>query len=260
MYPLLRYGDRLPTVATVQILINRKMRKGTYIVVDGIYGSNTRKAVRNFQEEKRYLSRDGIVGEETWRALIQREDLQVIDSVDLTNPKDMGYEDAAIHNAGGTPIVNFGMCNGVRVVMQKIQARAGQGNVALLRFHGHGSSGNMGLTVGTGSHISSEFGVKFLDDLARFVSPLAWIFASYGSAELHGCSVGAGRDGRRLVSALAKAWGVPVTAGLRSQYGGGLSTFRFEGPTITAFPQGGNLGIWARSIPVPEIHGMSVNR
>ena len=260
MYPLLRYGDRLPTVAAVQIFVNRKMRKGTYLVVDGIYGRKTRKAVRDFQEEKLYLKRDGIVGEETWRALIQGENLQVIDSVDLTNPKDMGYEDVDIRGAGGKPIINFGMCNGVRVVMQKIQARAGQGNVALLRFHGHGSPGYMGLTVGTGAMASSEFGVKFLDSLVKFVSPLAWIFASYGSAELHGCNVGSGRDGRRLVAGLATAWGVPVTAGIRGQYGGGCSTFRFEGPTITAFPNRGILKIWAQSIPVPEIHGMSVNR
>ena len=50
---------------------------------------------------------------------------------------------------------------------------------------------------------------------------------------------------------------VPVTAGLRTQYGGGSSTFRFEGPTLTAFPGGGDLKSWARSRPVPEIHGMS---
>lgn len=260
MYPLLRYGDRLPSVAAAQILINRGMSQGSYITVDGIYGRNTREAVRNFQREKSHLTRDGIVGENTWRALTLGENLPVLDSVDLTNPKDMGYEDAAIRDAGGSPIVNFGMCGGVKVVMQKIQMQASEGNVLLLRFHGHGSPGEMGLTVGTGSEISSEFGTTFLDSLARFVSPLSRVFSSFGSVELHGCRVGAGSDGRRLVSALANAWGVPVSAGLRTQYGGGLSTFRFEGPTITAFPRGGNLKTWAHSLPVPEIHGMSVNR
>ncbi len=259
MYPLLRYGDRIPTVAAVQILVNRKMRHGTYIAVDGIYGRNTREAVRAFQRE-RGLARDGIVGKNTWRALTQGENLVVIDSVDATNPKDMGYEDAAIRDAGGSPIVNFGMCNGVKVVMQEIQSRAGMGNVVLLRFHGHGAPGAMGVTTGTGTEISSEFGVTVLDSLARYLGRFKWIFSSFGSAELHGCRVGAGRDGRRLVKALVRAWGVPVTAGLRTQYGGGSSTFRFEGPTFTAFPGSGDLRTWARSLPAPEIHGMSVSR
>lgn len=259
MHPLLRYGDRLPTVVAVQILVNRKMRQGTYIAVDGIYGSKTREAVRAFQR-KRGLSPDGIVGQSTWPALTQEESLVLIDSVDVTNSKDMGYEDAAIRNAGGSPIVNFGMCNGVRVAMQEIQARSGRGTVVLLRFHGHGAPGFMGVTTGTGSEISSEFGVTFLDSLARYLSHFKWIFSSFGSAELHGCRVGAGHDGRRLVTVLAQAWGVPVTAGLRTQFGGGSSTFRFEGPTFTSFPGGGDLKSWARSRPVPEIHGMSVNR
>ncbi|SEP70663.1 protein of unknown function [Azotobacter beijerinckii] len=260
MYSLLRYGDRLPSVVAVQILLNRKMRQGAYLVVDGIYGAKTREAVHGFQLEKGYLIADGVVGQSTWRALSEGENLQVIDSVDLTQSKDMGYEDAAIRGTGGVPVVNFGMCNGVQEAMRQIQAQAGAGNVVLLRFHGHGSPGSMGVTVGTGSEISSEFGVTFLDSLARFVAPLAGIFAPFGSAELHGCRVGAGRDGQRLVSALASAWGVPVTAGVRRQLGGGLTTFRFEGPTFTGFPRGGDLKGWARSLPVPEVHGMSVSR
>ncbi len=259
MYPLLRTGNSLPTVVAVQILINRKMRQGTYIVVDGIYGRNTREAVRTFQREHR-LGSDGVVGKNTWAALISGEDLQVIDSVDVTNTKDMGFEDAAIREAGGRPIVNFGMCNGIKVVTQKIQHRAGSGNVVLLRFHGHGAPGEMGVTTGTGSELSSEFGVMFLDSLARYLQQLSPMFAPFGSAELHGCRVGAGPDGRRLVSALARAWGVPVTAGTRTQYGGGTSTFRFEGPTFTAFPHMPGLKQWAKSIPVREVWGMSVAR
>ncbi len=258
MYPMLRYGDRLPTVAAVQILVNRKMHQGTYIAVDGIYGSKTREAVRAFQRE-RGLAPDGVVGEDTWRALIRDEKLVVIDSVDLTNPEDMGYNDAAIRNAGGSPIVNFGMCNGVKVAMQDIRARARMGHVVLLRFHGHGKPGVMGVTMGKRVEMSSAFGVTFIDSLARYLGSFRWMFSSFGSAELHGCRVGAGRDGRRLVMALARAWGVPVTAGLRAQYGGGSSTFQFEGPTFTAFPNG-NLRTWARSLSVPEVHGMSVNR
>lgn len=260
MYPLLRRGDRLPSVAAVQVLINRKMRRGVFITVDGIYGPKTRQAVYAFQEEH-HLGRDGVVGKNTWPALIRGEGLTVIDSVDVTNPKDMGYEDAAIRQAGGDPIVNFGMCNGVKVVVTKIMGRGKTGGVVLLRFHGHGSPGSMGITVGTGNEISSEFGTRFLDSLARYLQRrLAFLFPSFGSVELHGCRVGKGADGQRLCQALAQAFGVPVTAGTKTQYGGGLSTFRFEGPTYTAFPAGKDLKSWARSLPVPEIHGMSVFR
>ena len=194
MYPLLRFGNKLPAVAAVQILINRKLRQGTFIEVDGIYGKNTREAVRNFQREKR-LGADGVVGKNTWAALTANERLQVIDSVDVTNHKDMGYEDEAIRDAGGRPIVHFGMCNGVRAVMSSIQQRANSGGVALLRFHGHGAPGSMGLSNGTGSEATSEFGIRFLEDIVRDVAGLRSIFAPFGSVELHGCRVGAGKDG-----------------------------------------------------------------
>ena len=138
MYPILRRGDRLPTVATVQILINRKMKQGTYLVVDGIFGKNTRRELENFQR-RHGLDPKGKVNKDTWSQLIKDQDLQVIDSVDVTNPSDMGYEDAAIRGAGGDPIVNFGMCNGVKEVTKRILAEARPGRVALLRFHGHGS-------------------------------------------------------------------------------------------------------------------------
>lgn len=259
MYPFLRKGDRLPTVATAQILLNRKLTIGTYIEVDGIFGKNTKKAVKEFQMV-RGLGMSGNVDRGTWAALIRDEALQVIDSVDVTNAKDMGYEDTAIAAAGGKPILNFGMCMGVKDATTKIEMKAHQGKVVLLRFHGHGSPGYMGISVGTGDEVSSEFGVTFLESLARYLQRLAPIFSPLGSAELHGCRVGAGRDGKRLLSALADAWGIPVTAGIKTQYGGGSSTFRFEGPTATRCPGNVSLRKWAKSIKVPEVYGMSVWR
>jgi len=85
MYPLLRQGDRLPTVAAVQILINRAMRRGEQIAVDGVFGPKTRDAVRAFQT-KSHVRPDGVVGEQSWRELIRGQGLQVIDAVDVTNP------------------------------------------------------------------------------------------------------------------------------------------------------------------------------
>jgi hypothetical protein len=43
--------------------------------------------------------------------------------------------------------------------------------------------------------------------------------------------------------------GVPVSAGINDQLGGGLATFRFEGPTYTAVPGGTTLKSWCESRP-----------
>jgi hypothetical protein len=121
----------------------------------------------------------------------------------------------------------------------------------------------MGLTVGTGHGEYSEFtnrGPRWLQGMAAYLSRFRNIFSDLGSAELHGCRVASGSDGRDLIMALADAWVVPVTAGLHTQYGGGTSTFRFEGPTFTAFPGNWTLKKWAESLPVSETQGMSVSR
>lgn len=144
MYPLLHKGDTLPSVAAVQILINRALTRGETIKVDGIYGRQTKQAVLDFQRRNPPLAQDGIVGPNTWAKLVWDQRLNVVDAVDVTNPKDLGIEDSAIMDAGGDPIMNFGMCNGARVVINNIISRAQRGSVVLLRFHGHGAPGYMG--------------------------------------------------------------------------------------------------------------------
>ena len=63
------------------------------------------------------------------------------------------------------------------------------------------------------------------------------------------CSTGRGPNGRRLLQQIADGVGVPVTAALTDQLGGGVNTFKFEGPTFTAFPGGANLRSWCDSRP-----------
>jgi len=251
-YPLLRRGDRLPTVAASQSLLNALPGYESTLAVDGIFGSQTFDAVKQFQSDPaRNLLEDGVIGEHTWRALTSGRNLQVIDATDVTQPGDDLCEPVDVVQAGGRPIRMYGMCNGVRHALQQIRAEAQVGRVVLLRFHGHGSPGNMGVTTGTSSHPSSEFGNMFLDSLVRILVPLADLFHSWGSVEMHGCRVGQGSDGRRLVRGLSYALNVPVTAGIRTQYGGGLTTFRFEGPTFTACPNGQSLKAWSQARPSP---------
>lgn len=111
--------------------------------------------------------------------------------------------------------------------------------------------------MGRHGYPGSELDTQFLDSMVRALSQMQSIFCSFGSAELHGCRVGAGAVGQRLLRALSWAWGVPVSAGVRSLLFGGSTTFRFEGPTVTACPHGTSLKSWAQALP--EAAQMSVD-
>ncbi len=123
----------------------------------------------------------------------------------------------------------------------------------MLRFHGHGVSGIAGISDGHGlndgidhrSSIESTNIARLLPILRR----LAPIFGPYGNIQFMHCSTGRGPNGRRLLQQIADGVGVPVTAALTDQLGGGVNTFKFEGPTFTAFPGGANLRGWCDSRP-----------
>jgi hypothetical protein len=68
--PTLGYGDTGEAVADVQnFLQNQGYNPGE---VDGVYGSRTGAAVSEFQEDQG-LFRDGIVGRQTWDAMLGSE-------------------------------------------------------------------------------------------------------------------------------------------------------------------------------------------
>jgi len=260
MYAYLKQGNRLPTVAAVQILLNRSLQRGETIAVDGDFGRKTREAVINFQQSHR-LKDDGIIGQNTWAALTRGQGLQVIDTIDVANTADIGYEDQDIRDAGGNPIVNHGMSSGLQVVLNQILTRGRRGRVVLLRFHGHGSPGSMGVSDGTMSDVySSDIRTNYFKypKFQKFITRLAPMFCPFGSVEFHGCRVGAGASGKRFVQEFSRYLKVPVTAGKQTQYGGGRSTFRFEGATRSAFPGGKTLKEWSTSLA--EAGQMSVYR
>ncbi len=228
-------------VAVVQMLLNQRDGE-PFLDVDGWYGRNTRRAVINFQQSHGLPPR-GVINAATWARLKQSHQ-RILDSVDATDPGILDHED--IRLVGGTPIVNYGMSGGSPVVVDRVVAQATNNSLVLLRFHGHGSPGHMIVSSGvldTGSALAQEYGPKFFSYLRR----LGPLFLDYGSIELNGCRVGQGRAGRLLLQGMANAIGVPVTAGIQSQYGGGSSTFRFEGPTRTICPYGQSLRSWAAS-------------
>jgi peptidoglycan hydrolase-like protein with peptidoglycan-binding domain len=65
-FPLVRKGDQQHPVQTLQHLLRAR---GQTLTVDGIFGAKTDAAVRAFQRQKA-LAVDGIVGPNTWSALI----------------------------------------------------------------------------------------------------------------------------------------------------------------------------------------------
>jgi peptidoglycan hydrolase-like protein with peptidoglycan-binding domain len=65
-FPLVRKGDQNHPAKTLQYLLRAR---GHTVTVDGIFGPETDAAVRAFQQQKG-LAVDGIVGPNTWGALI----------------------------------------------------------------------------------------------------------------------------------------------------------------------------------------------
>jgi peptidoglycan hydrolase-like protein with peptidoglycan-binding domain len=65
-WPLVRKGEQQHPVKTLQYLLRAR---GHNLTVDGIFGARTDDAVRAFQRQKG-LAVDGIVGSNTWSALI----------------------------------------------------------------------------------------------------------------------------------------------------------------------------------------------
>lgn len=65
-WPVLEEGDRGPTVAKLQVRLNGV---GADLDDDGVFGPLTVAAVRAFQRTRK-LTVDGIVGEQTWTALL----------------------------------------------------------------------------------------------------------------------------------------------------------------------------------------------
>lgn len=255
-YPLMRNPDRLPAVGVLQKLLNA--RAGSSLVADGIFGSKTKAAVQSFQRP-RGLVADGSVGQLTWPRLSQMtNNLKVVDCVDVFDPSLYQLEAQDIRRAGGNPLLIGGMCNGVEQAVTNIISEAGTG-VFLLRFHGHGAPGVAGVSDGhgdLGDHNSSIHMGNWAY-LRPIISRLSSIFGPYDCIQFMHCETGSGPQGRTMLQNIANAVGVPATGGIQTQYGGGSMTFRFEGPTFTAFPAGGNLATW--SATRPDFIGMSVN-
>lgn len=244
-YTLMRRGDILPTVGVLQVLLNRT---GAKLEKDGVFGAATQSAVRTFQQRK-HLKVDGEVGIDTWGALVAGVDLQIVDSIDIWDPTFLKEDAAYITQAGGAPILLGGMCNGVEQTVTEILKVAS--NMFLLRFHGHGAPGVGSSGTGHGElDPNMEERSDIYDDPAILATlgGLASAFGPYGNIQFIQCQTGKGREGRRLLTDMAKRIGVPVTGAVQDQPFSKAASFRLFGPTVTVTPSG-SLREWCRALP-----------
>jgi len=247
-FPYMQQGDRLPVVSVLQKLLNRE---GARLLVDGHFGANTHQAVLDYQLRNGLLS-NGRVERQTWSRLVAGYQLPIIDCIDVWDENLYQMEASDIRQAGGNPIIIGGMSNGLEAAVASIVRESQGRRTFLLRFHGHGSSGVASISDGhgeVGDGHGSYMGISARAAMRRALLPLRNIFGPYGSVQFMHCSTGAGEDGRRFLETVADTLGVPATAAQVAQEGGGLDTFKFEGPTYTALPYGQTLRSWSRSLP-----------
>jgi peptidoglycan hydrolase-like protein with peptidoglycan-binding domain len=91
--PMLRQGDSGAAVSELQQLLKAK---GINIAVDGVFGSATRAAVVQFQQQNG-LAVDGIVGPKTWQALRQDDNapIQLTNAASYYEPSNYPHQKEA---------------------------------------------------------------------------------------------------------------------------------------------------------------------
>ena len=273
------FGDSGPKVVLVQIALSTRPPQSR-LRVDGDFGSRTLDAVKALQRSL-HSSPTGRVEIEEWRAMMTAMPFATFDHADVDDavvaltrgnfPQSLreGHQFGVIALGdmarAGNPVssTGIGMSNGVGLLVSRIVSAGATNKIGLLRLFGHGNRGMQMVSAGTGGMPggAAAHGAALTPSVTRrmrselFRAALA--FRPYGSAELHGCHVGQGDEGKLLLRDLAAAWGVPVTAAVQLQRVGRGRSFRFEGPTITAYPGRVTLRAWAERVAAASAYSRS---
>lgn len=248
MYVVLQQGDKLPSVALAQARLIERGAGRPDLVVDGNFGEQTLGSVRDFQE-KVGIPVTGKLDPVTWLALDFGQKICTVDLIDATDITVFNEDHPHLADGHSEVLVSYGMSRGTQDLIRRLAATYKTRSIALLRLHGHGSSGHMVISSGTHAYgntsmISEHFANP---EACAMYQLLGSLMKPYGSIELHGCNVAARVAGNRLVTGLADTCRVPVTAALHKQMGGAAAS-RFEGSTLTRFPGNATLASWARSV------------
>lgn len=189
------------------------------------------------------------------------------------------------------PAVMGGLCNGVGALSGQLMAAGVRpGKLVLLRFHGHGNRGLQAVSYGTGWHVlfdairhepvralhrrprpgefpDAEVASVRLESLhsqisfASLQNPetldqfmlLRPLFHPLGSVEFHGCQVGGGADGQRMLRRVADLLGVPAVGARQKQTTG--DAVRYHGPIEIQTPGGRGLVDWSNRLPPTISYG-----
>lgn len=240
----LQKGDNMPASAVAQLLLNKA---GAALTVDGYFGSRTKSAVWQFQDGTPGLSRDGVIGQNTWTALMKYKQLQIVDFVDVTDDAMLSQEVAPLEAIGAKPIYYRSSGVGVNRAVNDIAHR--MNDTFLLRMHGHGAPGIAGISDGEHAGGSDHsFGLNW--ETANQMRKLFGLFGPYGCMQFMHCQTGRGHDGDQFLKWMSEATGVPASAAIRDQFSGTLKKLvRFEGTFRTRYPGGVSLKQWAASLP-----------
>lgn len=257
-------GDKGPRVVALQKLINQVLETDL-LSVDGIFGPLTEEGVRRVQA-RLDIPVTGWVDRNTWNAIEAVTPYHVVNVADIYDssrdrvmPED--FRNPYLIRLGG---MSGGLQQFVYEILRRTRKR---GSIVFLRIFGHGRSGLMAVSAGDGRlrdyrgipielppeqkvNHEEHHSILTITTIRRSRTDLMRLrplFCPYASVELHGCRVGDGDDGKRLLRALAFVLGVPVTAGIEKQSFGEITAHRFEGRVRTVYPRPAvNLRTWIR--------------
>ena len=127
----------------------------------------------------------------------------------------------------GDPYIMFLETDTWQSLVGRIIARVRQPRTLdLLQIHSHGTPGTM--FSGRLNEHSAQEAMGIFRQVAPYFAPAGQVF-------LKGCETG---QAPALLRPLARAFGVPVTAGIEIQFAGGPTHDVYVGRTVTATPDG----------------------
>ena len=129
---------------------------------------------------------------------------------------------------------NYIGCHDVRSMVANVLHRAGGRKIARLRIYGHGHEGSQRVGGGQKGDNSQRFWIDQRGILHHRDLLSLWRnhFTRHAVVQLHGCEVGAGWEGRKLLRDLALMWHVRTMAAVKEQHA--LAGSAFEGRYIEA--------------------------
>lgn len=134
---------------------------------------------------------------------------------------------------------NGAVSNAVGVMIRDVISAAGSpGSISVLRIYSHGNEGIFNVAGGviSGEEDGNAIAVSNIGQFEPDLRRLAPYFAPHARVELHGCLVGKGKDGEKLLRKLAGVWHVRVQATTSES---SMGAVQFTGGVVEAHPSGG---------------------